>query len=140
MLITPHVSEQSYKLAGDNTYVFIVPLNANKAEIIAAVELEHKGAKVKDVRTMILKGKVKAVNKGKRSRPGKASRKDVKKAYVTLLEGKIEVAAFEDMDNQIKQQNAEAEKAAVEAKKIEDAEAKKAAKITKRRTGRRGDR
>lgn len=140
MLVTPIVSDKSYKLASQNVYVFKVPLNANKAEVIAAIESENKDVKVKDVRLMIAKGKVKAVNRGKRSRPGKASRKDVKKAYVTLADGKIEIAAFEDIDNQVKSQAAEAEKAQAEVKQAENVEAKKAAKITKRRTGRRGDR
>lgn len=139
MLITPRVSEKSYKLAASNVYVFNVPLSANKAEVIATIEAENKGAKVKDVRLMIVKGKVKAVNLGKRSRPGKASRKDYKKAYVTLSEGKIEIAAFEEIDNQAKSQAAEEAKAQAKAVKAESAEAKNAAKVTKRRTGRRGD-
>lgn len=34
MIITPRVSEKAYAQAGDlNTYVFVVPLDANKIEI-----------------------------------------------------------------------------------------------------------
>lgn len=139
MLITPLVSDKSYKLAGGNIYVFVVPLGANKAEVKATIEAENKDVKVKDVRFMILKGKVKAVNRGKRSRPGTASRKDIKKAYVTLAEGKIEVPAFEDIDNEVKKQASEEAKAQAETKKTEDVKAKKAGLLTKRRTGRRGD-
>ena len=118
MLITPRVSEKSYKLAAENIYVFDVPLNANKAQVQVAVEAEFKDAKVKDVRLMIAKGKVKAVNKGKRARPGRAARKDVKKAYVTLAEGKIEIPAFTEINNEIAAQEA-AKEQVVEEKKAE---------------------
>ena len=140
MLITPVVSDKSYKIAANNVYVFNVPLSANKAEVIATVEAENKDVKVKDVRLMIRKGKVKAVNLGKRNRPGQAARKDSKKAYVTLAEGKISITAFEEIDNQAKSQAAEEAKAEAKIKQVENAEAKKAAKVAKRRTGRRGDR
>jgi ribosomal protein L23 len=112
MLITPRTTEKSYAMAGNNVYVFDVPLNASKAEVIAEIEKQYEGVKIKDVRMLITKGKVKAVNRGKRSRPGKASRKDAKKAYVTVLEGKIEIAAFNEIENQAK---ADAEKSDVSA-------------------------
>ena len=90
MLITPRISEKSYKLSSANIYVFNVPLDANKAQVTAAVESQFE-VKVGDVRLMITKGKVKAVNRGKRARPITASRKDTKKAYVTVSEGSIEI-------------------------------------------------
>ena len=142
MLITPRVSEKSYRLAGGNVYVFDVPLDANKAEVISAIEAQYDGVKVRDVRLMIVKGKPKAVNRGKRARPTVTNRKNVKKAYVTVLEGKIEIAAFSEIDNQNKAENAE------EVKKVEKkaatkveagVETKKAGLFAKRRTGRRGD-
>ena len=146
MLITPRVSEKSYKLAGGNVYVFDVPLNANKAEIIAAVEAQYDGVKVKDARMTIIKGKPKAVNRGKRSRPTKTNRRDIKKAYVTVLEGKIEIAAFSEIDNQAKADEAEEAKMAekktetkVETKVTAGAETKKAGLFARKRTGRRGD-
>lgn len=134
MLITPRVSEKSYKLNADNIYVFDVPLNANKAEIIAEIEKQYDGVKVKDARMLVSKGKAKAVNRGKRARPTIAHRKDTKKAYVTMKEGKIDIAAFQEVDNQAKQA------AEVEKKQAKSTEANKAATVTKRRTGRRGDR
>jgi large subunit ribosomal protein L23 len=91
MLITPRISEKSYGLAAQNIYVFDVPLDANKAEVIAAVEAQYPDVKVRDARLLVNKGKVKAVNRGKRARPGRASRRDSKRAYVTVSEGKIDV-------------------------------------------------
>ncbi|MCL2280276.1 50S ribosomal protein L23 [Candidatus Saccharibacteria bacterium] len=138
MLITPRVSEKSYKLAADNVYVFDVPLDANKAEVTAIIETENKDVKVRDVRLVIAKGKPKSVNRGKRARPTTTTRKDTKKAYVTLSEGKIEISAFAEIENQA---NAtEAEKAKVEKDEKLNAKAEKASTVTRRRTGRRGDR
>jgi ribosomal protein L23 len=40
-VITPRVSEKAYAQAGNlNTYVFVVPLSANKIEVKKAVEKE----------------------------------------------------------------------------------------------------
>ena len=148
MLITPRVSEKGYKLAGGNVYVFDVPISANKAEIIAAVESQYEGVKIQDVRILITKGKVKAVNRGKRSRPGRASRKDAKKAYVTVAEGKIEIAAFSEIENQAKAEesksvpsdgSSESQKDTNVKKVTAGAETKKAGLFARRRTGRRGD-
>ena len=74
MLITPRISEKSYKLSADNVYVFDVPMDANKAQVTAAVEAEYPEVTVGDVRLLVAKGKVKAVNRGKRARPTTASR------------------------------------------------------------------
>jgi large subunit ribosomal protein L23 len=144
MLITPRATEKSYKLTADNVYVFDVPLSANKAQVTEIIEQQNDGVKVRDVRLLVVKGKPKAVNRGKRSRPTTAKRKDSKKAYVVLSEGKIEVAAFAEYENAIKEQAAAEVSEAKEAKPAEtkiaaNAETKKAGLFTKRRTGRRGD-
>ena len=91
MLVTPRISEKSYKLSAGNIYVFDVPMSANKAELTAAIEAEYPDIKIADVRLLIAKGKAKAVNRGKRARPGITNRKDTKKAYVTVKEGSIEI-------------------------------------------------
>jgi large subunit ribosomal protein L23 len=137
MLATPRVSEKSYKLNSQNVYVFDVPMSANKASVIAAIEEEHSGVKVRDVRLLVVKGKAKAVNRGKRARPTTAKRKDTKKAYVTVSEGKIEIAAFSEIDNQA--QPTETEKVKTDSKIDASAESKKAGLLTRRRTGMRGD-
>jgi len=80
----PLITEKSSLLReAGNTVAFEVALDANKIEIKQAVEKAFK-VKVKDVRTMVVAGKVKRVgrNFGKRS--------NVKKAYVTLSEGAID--------------------------------------------------
>jgi large subunit ribosomal protein L23 len=135
MLVTPRVSEKSYKLSADGQiYVFDVPLDANKAEIITAIEKQYAGVKVRDARMLITKGKRKAVNRGKRARPTTATRKDTKKAYVTISEGKIEIGAFQEVDNQAK------EAAKAESKKaVQTSDTSKSATVTRRRTGVRGD-
>ncbi|MDD5594638.1 MAG: 50S ribosomal protein L23 [Candidatus Omnitrophica bacterium] len=67
-------------------YLFLVDKDANKLQIKRAVEETYK-VKVKDVNTVIIPGKLKRV----RHQLGKTP--DLKRAYVTLVEGqKIEAA------------------------------------------------
>jgi large subunit ribosomal protein L23 len=87
LLLSPRVSEKAYALSSDkNTFVFIVPLSANKIEVKKAVETEYS---VEVVSVNILKqdGKKKAAIKGKRQRPGIGKRSDFKKAFVKLKDG-----------------------------------------------------
>ncbi|MEO0678302.1 MAG: 50S ribosomal protein L23 [Pseudomonadota bacterium] len=76
----PLVTEKSTMASENGAVVFEVAIDANKPQIKEAVEAVF-GVKVKAVNTSITKGK----NKRFRGRPG--TRKDVKKAYVTLEEG-----------------------------------------------------
>lgn len=87
--LIPRMTEKAYVASQNGTYVFTVPLTANKAEIIRAVEAEYDGVKVKDVRTVVQNGKAVRAYRGKRQNPGRAHRTDSKKAYVTLREGSI---------------------------------------------------
>jgi large subunit ribosomal protein L23 len=85
LTLIPRISEKSYALAQNNTYVFNVPRTANKNQVAAAVAKQYD-VTVKDVRIVIVKGKLKqSYRKG--GRPVQGQRKDVKKAYVTLAEG-----------------------------------------------------
>ena len=85
--VTPRVSEKAYRLVtADNTYVFDVPLGANRQQITDAVESQYE-VKVAKVRTLIQSGKSVRFNRGKGRYPGTSTRKDSKKAYVTLIEG-----------------------------------------------------
>ena len=89
ILHTPHVSEKS-ALLGDssNQAVFKVAVDANKAEIKAAVE-QMFNVKVADVRTVNMKGKRKrlGLHSGRRS--------NWKKAYVSLEQGhEIDLASL----------------------------------------------
>lgn len=81
VLISPHVSEKSTRLADDaRQHVFRVAHDATKPEIRKAVE-KLFGVKVKAVRVVNTKGKVKRFGQ----RMGRRS--DWKKAYVTLMPG-----------------------------------------------------
>lgn len=76
----PVVTEKTTLGSEHNQVTFVVPLDATKPEIKAAVEQVFK-VKVKAVNTLRSKGKV------KRFRGQIGKRSDFKKAYVTLDEG-----------------------------------------------------
>lgn len=81
ILIRPIVTEKStQQLSRENEYAFEVGLGANKIQIKDAVEAYY-GVKVDDVRTLIVRGKVK--------RHGRqfGKRRNWKKAYVSLASG-----------------------------------------------------
>lgn len=80
LLRTPHVSEKAARLAHAGTYVFDVPVDAEKVSIKKAVEGLYK-VKVQAVRTV--RGAGKPVRRGKH--PGTRNR--WKKALVTLAKG-----------------------------------------------------
>lgn len=84
--LIPRVSEKAYATAQNNVYVFNVPLTVNKQQIADAVAAQYD-VKVAGVKTLVAKGKEIRFSKGKRHNPGTARRKNVKKAYVTLVEG-----------------------------------------------------
>jgi len=84
--IYPRATEKAYGQAKNNVYVFDAPVTANKQQILAAVE-EQYNVKTVSIKTLIQDGKAVRASKGKRSQPGIAFRKDLKKAYVTLANG-----------------------------------------------------
>lgn len=86
LTIIPVPSEKAYALSLQNTYVFKVPLTANKQQIAEAVETQY-GVTVKGVKSLVQNGKAVAFSRGKRARPGTTKRRDIKKAYVTLVDG-----------------------------------------------------
>jgi large subunit ribosomal protein L23 len=86
--LSPRVSEKAYALALDDVYVFDVSKDANKAQIADLVERKYN-VKVKEVRTVLYKGKSISSSRGKRRSPIVAKRPDTKRAYVTLTEGAI---------------------------------------------------
>ena len=98
VLVTPRATEKAYRLVTrQNTYVFDVPLSANKQEIQTAVEADFEGTKVASVKTLVQSGKSVRFNRGKNRYPGTTTRQDRKKAYVTLSEGKIKVFEQEEV-------------------------------------------
>jgi large subunit ribosomal protein L23 len=76
----PIITEKATMASEAGAVVFEVAIDATKPEIKEAVE-KLFNVKVKAVNTTVTKGKVKRF----RGRPG--TRKDVKKAYVTLADG-----------------------------------------------------
>jgi large subunit ribosomal protein L23 len=76
----PIITEKATMASESNAVVFEVAIEASKPQIKQAVEALF-GVKVKAVNTTITKGKV------KRFRGQLGTRRDVKKAYVTLAEG-----------------------------------------------------
>jgi len=82
VLVRPVVSEKTYGLMDEGTYVFIVDKSATKIDVRHAVE-QAFGVKVTNVNTLNRKGK------GTRNRRTgvTGSRPDTKRAFVTLAEG-----------------------------------------------------
>jgi len=76
----PIITEKATLASEGGAVVFEVAMDATKPQIKDAIESLFN-VKVKAVNTTITKGKVKKF----KGRPGK--RRDVKKAYVTLVEG-----------------------------------------------------
>jgi len=78
VLKRPVVTEKSNAMRElDNQYVFSVAMDANKVEIRQAVESLF-GVRVTDIRTAIVRGKVKRIRRFLGKKP------NWKKAYVTL--------------------------------------------------------
>ena len=86
MTIIPVVTEKAYAQSARHVYTFRVPLTLNKNEIKAAVEAQF-GVTVLQVKTLVQDGKTVRFSRGKNRYPGTTSRKDFKKAYVTLKDG-----------------------------------------------------
>lgn len=85
--VIPRATEKAYAQSiSNNVYVFNVPLTANKQQIIAAVETQFN-VKVTNIKTLVQSGKAIRFSRGKNRYPGKTTRTDSKKAYVTLAEG-----------------------------------------------------
>ena len=86
LALKPRMSEKAYQASQDlNTYVFDVPMTANKAQVTAAVT-EQFSVTVEDVRLSVSKGKTKKAYR-KRMRPLDGKRVDTKKAYVRVKSG-----------------------------------------------------
>lgn len=101
MTIIPLVSEKSYAQSVNNVYTFRVPLNLNKNEISRAIE-EQFGVTVINIKTLVQNGKAVRFSRGKNRYPGNTTRKDTKKAYVTLKEGdKLNV--FDAVEQQVEE-------------------------------------
>jgi large subunit ribosomal protein L23 len=84
--VIPRATEKAYGQSQKNIYVFTVPLGANKQEIASTVEAQFS-VKVTAIKTLVQNGKAVRFSRGKNRYPGTTTRKDTKKAYVSLAEG-----------------------------------------------------
>jgi large subunit ribosomal protein L23 len=96
--VFPRKTEKAYGQSLKNVYVFDVPLSANCNEIASAIETQFE-VKVVNVRTLIQKGKAIRFSRGKKAYPGSTTRKDLKKAYVTLADGNS-IKVFEEVSSE----------------------------------------
>lgn len=85
--VIPRISEKAYSQVTDqNTYVFEVPVTANRDQIARAIEAKYE-VTVIGIRTLVQSGKAVRYSRGKNRYPGTTHRKDTKKAYVKLKDG-----------------------------------------------------
>ena len=85
ILLKPRLSEQAYALSQNRTYVFEVPVSANKHTVARAVAVQFN-VEVTNVNIANIAGKAKRTyRKGSRPVTGRAS--DTRKAFVTLKAG-----------------------------------------------------
>lgn len=84
--VYPRATEKAYGMVNNNVYVFDVPVNANKQQILEAVEKQFD-VKADSIKTLVQSGKAVRSMSGRRSRPKTVTRKDTKKAYITLAKG-----------------------------------------------------
>ncbi len=93
ILVTPVTTEKAYGLSQNNIYVFNVPVQANKNEIAAAIKSQYD-VEIAAIKTLVQSGKAVRFSRGKNRYPGTTTRRDSKKAYVTLAAGSS-LAIFE---------------------------------------------
>ncbi len=82
IILRPHITEKMTQEKENFKYAFEVAIDSNKHEIKKAIEQLFK-VKVIDVKTVIVKGKVKRLGRFE------GKRKDWKKAIVTLKKGDV---------------------------------------------------
>lgn len=95
VLIRPFVTEKMTHLMEKGHYAFVVDRNANKVEIRKAIEARYPQARVKEVRTLVVRGKRKRQFTKRGLLEGRRS--SYKKAIVTLHEGSEPIDFFENV-------------------------------------------
>lgn len=115
LTIIPHISEKAYASSLSGTYIFNVPLSANKAEVTKSIQ-EKYSVTVEDINLLVRKGKqVRQIRfGGSRGRLPLGTRPDKKLAYVTVKKGDIiQIEAFQE----VQAEQTSAPKSKKEAKK-----------------------
>ena len=95
ILIRPLVTEKLTMLMEDGHYAFVVDLKANKIQIRKAIEERFPGVHIKEVRTMIVRGKRRRQFTRRGVREGRTAR--YKKAIVTLAPDSEQIDFFENI-------------------------------------------
>lgn len=95
ILIRPLVTEKLTGLMEDRHYAFVVDRKANKVEIRKAVEERYPGVRIKEVRTMIVRGKRRRQFTKRGVMSGRTA--GYKKALVTLLPDSEQIDFFENV-------------------------------------------
>lgn len=95
VLIRPLVTEKLTGHMEKGHYAFVVDLNANKVEIRRAVEARFPSVTIKEVRTMIVRGKKRRQMTRTGVHEGRTAR--YKKAIVTLTPDSEQIDFFENI-------------------------------------------
>jgi large subunit ribosomal protein L23 len=95
ILIRPFVTEKMSVLMEEGHYAFVVDKNANKIQIRQAVEERYPGVRIKEVRTMVVRGKRRRQFTRRGVVEGKTS--SYKKAVVTLEPGSEQIDFFQEV-------------------------------------------
>jgi len=95
ILVRPLVTEKLTDLMENGHFCFEVQQTANKIEIRNALEKRYPGVKIKEVRTMIVRGK----RRSQQTRRGRVEgrRASMKKAIVTLMPDSEQIDFFEEV-------------------------------------------
>jgi len=88
IILRPRLSEKTYSLSEQRVYVVAVPAEVNKHTVARAIEAQFE-VKVAKVNILNVQGKQKRIISitGKRMKNTNGKRSDIKKAYVTLVQG-----------------------------------------------------
>ncbi len=141
-ILRPRLSEKTYGLSKKGVYVVEVPPEANKHTVARAIEAQFE-VKVTKVNIVNVIGKSKRTFSitGKRVRNSNGSRNDIKKAYVTLAEGKS-LPFFAAVEEETEKEHSTQEKfdkaAAKQATKVDNKPAKRGILRGRRSAGARG--
>lgn len=95
ILIRPLVTEKLTHLMESGHYAFQVKMDANKVEIRKAVEARYPHVQIKEVRTLIVRGKRRSQHTRRGLTRGRTAYH--KRAIVTLLEGSEPIDFFEQV-------------------------------------------
>ncbi len=92
-IIRPLVTEKLTSLMEKGHYAFVVDMDANKIEVEHAVRERYPSVRIKEVRTMIVRGKRRRQFTRRGVREGRTAQ--FKKAIVTLMPGSAPIDFFE---------------------------------------------